>query len=215
MLRYQIIPVTRYQQNCTLLWCDQTLEAAVVDPGGDIDLILAAVARQGVNLKQILLTHGHLDHVGGTAELARRLQLPIIGPHREDMFWIGMLEQQAKMMGFAPVENFVPTRFLDQGDRVQIGKESLEVLFCPGHTPGHVVFYSPSAQLAQVGDVLFRGSIGRTDFPRGNFNQLVDSIRTKLFPLGDEVKFIPGHGPVSTFGEERRSNPFVADSRYG
>lgn len=215
MLRYQIIPVTRYQQNCTLLWCDQTLEAAVVDPGGDIDLILAAVARQGVNLKQILLTHGHLDHVGGTAELARRLQLPIIGPHREDMFWIGMLEQQAKMMGFAPVESFVPTRFLDQGDRVQIGKESLEVLFCPGHTPGHVVFYSPSAQLAQVGDVLFRGSIGRTDFPRGNFNQLVDSIRTKLFPLGDEVKFIPGHGPMSTFGEERRSNPFVADSRYG
>lgn len=215
MLRYQIIPVTPYQQNCTLLWCDQTLEAAVVDPGGDIDLILAAVARQGVNLKQILLTHGHLDHVGGTAELARRLQLPIIGPHREDMFWIGMLEQQAKMMGFAPVESFVPTRFLDQGDRVQIGKECLEVLFCPGHTPGHVVFYSPSAQLAQVGDVLFRGSIGRTDFPRGNFNQLVDSIRTKLFPLGDEVKFIPGHGPMSTFGEERRSNPFVADSRYG
>ena len=205
MLRYQIIPVTRYQQNCTLLWCDQTLEAAVVDPGGDIDLILAAVARQGVNLKQILLTHGHLDHVGGTAELARRLQLPIIGPHREDMFWIGMLEQQAKMMGFAPVENFVPTRFLDQGDRVQIGKECLEVLFCPGNTPGHVVFYSASAQLAQVGDVLFRGSIGRTDFPRGNFNQLVDSIRTKLFPLGDEVKFIPGHGPMSTFGEERRS----------
>lgn len=215
MLRYQIIPVTPYQQNCTLLWCDQTLEAAVVDPGGDIDLILAAVARQGVNLKQILLTHGHLDHVGGTAELARRLQLPIIGPHREDMFWIAMLDQQAKMMGFAPVESFVPTRFLDQGDRVQIGKESLEVLFCPGHTPGHVVFYSPSAQLAQVGDVLFRGSIGRTDFPRGNFNQLVDSIRTKLFPLGDEVKFIPGHGPMSTFGEERRSNPFVADSRYG
>lgn len=215
MLRYQIIPVTPYQQNCTLLWCDQTLEAAVVDPGGDIDLILAAVARQGVKLKQILLTHGHLDHVGGTAELAKRLQLPIVGPHREDMFWIAMLDQQAKMMGFAPVENFVPERFLDQGDRVQIGKETLEVLFCPGHTPGHVVFYSASAQLAQVGDVLFRGSIGRTDFPRGNFNQLVDSIRTKLFPLGDEVKFIPGHGPMSTFGEERRSNPFVADSRYG
>ncbi len=215
MLRYQIIPVTPYQQNCTLLWCDQTLEAAVVDPGGDIELILAAVARQGVNLKQILLTHGHLDHVGGTAALAKRLQLPIIGPHKDDMFWIGVLDKQSQMMGFAPVENFVPERFLDQGDQVQIGKESLAVLFCPGHTPGHVVFYSPSAQLAQVGDVLFRGSIGRTDFPRGNFNQLVDSIRNKLFPLGDEVKFIPGHGPMSTFGEERRSNPFVADSRYG
>lgn len=161
------------------------------------------------------MTHGHLDHVGGTAELAKTLKLPIIGPHQEDMFWIAMLDQQCKMMGFPPVEGFVPERFLTQGDQLQLGQETLDVYFCPGHTPGHVVFVSETAKLALVGDVLFRGSIGRTDFPRGNFDQLVDSIRNKLFPLGDDISFIPGHGPMSTFGEERRTNPFVADSRYG
>ncbi len=215
MLQYLIIPVTHYQQNCTLLWCDQTLEAAVVDPGGDVPRILAEVKKRGLVLTQVLLTHGHLDHVGGTAALVQQLGLPVVGPQREDMFWIDMLAQQAQMMGFAPVAGFVPDRFLDEGDQVQVGQSTLEVFHCPGHTPGHIVFFSREANLAQVGDVLFQGSIGRSDFPRGNHQQLVSSIRDKLFPLGDEVRFIPGHGPMSSFGEERRSNPFVADKLYG
>lgn len=215
MLQYLIIPVTHYQQNCTLLWCDQTLEAAVVDPGGDLPRILAEVEKRKLRLTQVLLTHGHLDHVGATAALAQQLAIPVIGPQREDMFWIGMLAQQAQMMGFAPVADFVPDRFLDEGDQVQVGQSTLAVFHCPGHTPGHIVFFSREANLAQVGDVLFHGSIGRSDFPRGNHQQLVASIREKLFPLGDEVRFIPGHGPMSSFGEERRSNPFVADKHYG
>lgn len=215
MLQYHIIPVTHYQQNCTLLWCDVTQEAAVVDPGGDIERILADVQARGLQLKQILLTHGHLDHVGGTASLAQQLNLPVVGPAREDMFWLGMLAQQAQMMGFAPVADFTPSRFLEDGDQVAVGNALLEVFHCPGHTPGHIVFFSREAKLAQVGDVLFRGSIGRSDFPRGNHQQLVASIREKLFPLGDDVRFIPGHGPMSSFGVERHSNPFVADKHYG
>jgi hydroxyacylglutathione hydrolase len=215
VLQYQIIPVTHYQQNCTLLWCDETYEAAIVDPGGDIQRILDVVAERKLKLVQILLTHGHMDHVGGTAALIKTYQLPVIGPHRDDMFWINMLPQQAQMMGFTPVDGFVPDRFLTDGDRVLVGKSQLQVFHCPGHTPGHIIFYSPELQLALVGDVLFKGSVGRTDFPRGNFNDLANSIRTKLFPLGDEVSFIPGHGPMSTFGNERRSNPFVADKNYG
>lgn len=215
MLQYQIIPVTHYQQNCTLLWCDETREAAVVDPGGDIERILAVVEERKLNLLQILLTHGHMDHVGGTAALAAACQLPIIGPHREDMFWINLLPQQAQMMGFTPVEGFVPNRFLEDGDTVSVGNSSLRVFHCPGHTPGHIIFYAADAKLALVGDVLFKGSVGRTDFPRGNFTELMNSIRTKLFPLGDDVRFIPGHGPMSTFGHERRTNPFVSDKSYG
>lgn len=215
MLQYHIIPVTHYQQNCTLLWCDVTQEAAVVDPGGDIERILAEVQARGLQLKQILLTHGHLDHVGGTASLAQQLNLPVVGPAREDMFWLGMLAQQAQMMGFAPVADFTPSRFLEDGDQVAVGNALLEVFHCPGHTPGHIVFFSREAKLAQVGDVLFSGSIGRSDFPRGNHQQLVASIREKLFPLGDDVRFIPGHGPMSSFGVERHSNPFVADKHYG
>lgn len=215
MLHYQIVPVTHYQQNCTLLWCDQTREAAVVDPGGDIERILATVIAQDVTLTQILLTHGHLDHVGATAALVKRLGLPVIGPHADDLFWINLLPQQAQMMGFAPVDGFSPTRLLNHGDKVRVGDTELEVLHCPGHTPGHVIFFDPESRLAQVGDVLFKGSIGRTDFPRGNHQDLINSIRQRIFPLGDDVRFIPGHGPMSTLGFERATNPFVADKNFG
>lgn len=215
MLHYQIIPVTHYQQNCTLLWCDQTRDAAVVDPGGDVERILAEVAALDVKLSQILLTHGHLDHVGATAALVKRLGLPVIGPHADDLFWIKLLPQQAQMMGFVPVEDFVPTRLLNHNDRVKVGNTELKVLHCPGHTPGHVIFFDPESRLAQVGDVLFKGSIGRTDFPRGNHQDLLNSIRERVFPLGDDVRFIPGHGPMSTFGHERATNPFVADKNFG
>lgn len=215
MLHYQIIPVTHYQQNCTLLWCDHTSEAAVVDPGGDVERILAAVEARGLTLKQILLTHGHLDHVGGTAKLVKLLGLPVIGPHRDDGFWLERLSQQAQMMGFSPVEDFVPDRWLNQGDRVQLGTCELEVYHCPGHTPGHVIFYSRDLSLALVGDVLFSGSIGRTDFPLGDYQTLVRSIRERVFPLGDDVAFVPGHGPMSTLGHERKTNPFVADKNFG
>jgi hydroxyacylglutathione hydrolase len=215
VLQFQIIPVTHYQQNCTLLWCDETREAAVVDPGGDIARILAVVAEKGVTLRQILLTHGHMDHIGGTAELVAQASLPVIGPHADDVFWIDLLPQQAQMMGFKPVAGFVPDQLLNHGDKVKVGNAELDVLHCPGHTPGHVIFYNRAAQLALVGDVLFKGSIGRTDFPRGNHADLINAIRTHVLPLGDDVRFIPGHGPMSTFGNERRTNPFVADKHYG
>ncbi|MBB3062566.1 MBL fold metallo-hydrolase [Microbulbifer rhizosphaerae] len=214
-LQFHTVPVTPFQQNCTLLWCDDSKRAAVVDPGGDIERILSAVEERGLKLEKILLTHGHLDHVGGTAQLARQLQLPVEGPHREDGFWIEQLPLQTQMFGFPPVETFTPDRWLEQGDRVTVGDEELEVYHCPGHTPGHVVFFHRPSGLALVGDVLFAGSIGRTDFPKGDHDTLIRSITEKLWPLGDEVRFIPGHGPMSTFGEERRSNPFVADKRFG
>lgn len=215
VLQYQIIPVTHYQQNCTLLWCDQTREAAVVDPGGDIARILAAVDKVGVKLTQILLTHGHLDHVGGTAALIKQLGLPVIGPHADDLFWINLLPQQAQMMGFNPVDGFTPTQLLQHGDQIKVGHSQLDVLHCPGHTPGHIIFFDPVGRLALVGDVLFKGSIGRTDFPRGNHEHLILSIRERVFPLGDDVRFIPGHGPMSTLGHERQTNPFVADKSFG
>ncbi len=214
-MQYQILPVTPFQQNCTLLWCDTTRRAAIVDPGGDIERISAAITERKLIPEKILLTHGHIDHAGGAAALAQALQLPIEGPHREDRFLLDSLLEQARMFGFPQAELLPcsPDRWLQQGDRVHFGNQELEVLHCPGHTPGHVVFYHRPDQLALVGDVLFRGSIGRTDFPRGNHTDLIRSIREQLWPLGNEVRFIPGHGPESTFGEERRSNPFVADNR--
>lgn len=214
MLHYRIVPVTPYQQNCSVVWCDQTQEAAVVDPGGDLHLIQSVLEQNQLTLKQILLTHGHLDHAGGTAALAKQHSVPIIGPHKDDDFWIEQLPTQCQTMGFPPTESFVPNTWLQQGDEITIGQSVLQVFHCPGHTPGHVVFFDPEAKVALVGDVLFQGSIGRTDFPRGNHDDLIASIRNKLWPLGDDVQFVPGHGPMSTFGQERATNPFVADSRY-
>jgi hydroxyacylglutathione hydrolase len=211
MLQFKIIPVTKFQQNCTLFWCDKTKQAAVIDPGGDLDLILAAISEQGLTLEKVLLTHAHIDHAGATKLLAEHYNVPIEGPHQEDQFWIDLIPKQKEMFGFSKADTFTPDRWLDQGDKVTFGEIELEVYFCPGHTPGHVVFYHKESQLAQVGDVIFKGSIGRTDFPRGDQATLVMSIRDKLFPLGNDVRFIPGHGPMSTFGEERRSNPYVGD----
>lgn len=209
MLRYLTIPVTPFAQNCSLLWCDDTMDAAVVDPGGEVDRLLAEAERLGVRLTQIWLTHAHIDHAGGTAELAERLSLPIIGPHPADQFWIDALPQQSQMFGFPPAGAFTPTRWLHDGDTVQLGHSTLAVRHCPGHTPGHVVFHSAEAQRVFVGDVLFAGSIGRTDFPQGNHQQLIDSITQRLWPMGDDTVFIPGHGPESTLGRERRHNPYV------
>lgn len=208
---FRIIPVTPFQQNCTLLWCELTRRAAIVDPGGEPERILAAVEELQLEPESILLTHGHLDHVGASAEIAERLGIPIAGPHPEDAFLFDGLPAQCEMFGFPPIETFAPTRWLQPGDLISVGEQQLDVIHCPGHTPGHVVFLDAKGRLAQVGDVLFRGSIGRSDFPRGNHRQLIESIRERLFPLGDDVRFISGHGPMSTFGHERRTNPFVGE----
>ena len=210
MLRYETLPVTPFQQNCSLLWCDATMEGALVDPGGELPRLLAAAQRLGVTLKQILLTHAHIDHAGGTGQLAREQGLPIVGPHEGDQFWIDGLPQQSRMFGFPPAQAFTPTRWLEDGDTVGLGRHTLHVRHCPGHTPGHVVFHSPDLKRAFVGDVLFAGSIGRTDFPGGDHDTLIRSITERLWPMGDDTVFIPGHGPESSFGRERRSNPYVA-----
>ncbi len=211
-MKIYVVPVTSFQQNCSILCCEQTGKAAVVDPGGDADTILEAIEQAGVQVEKILVTHGHLDHVGAVAELAQRLAVPIEGPHRDDQFWIDSLEEQSRMFGLGPTRSFTPDRWLEEGDEVTVGQSVLKVLHTPGHTPGHVVFFSPEQRLAVVGDVLFAGSIGRSDFPRGDHATLIRSIRDKLFPLGDDVQFLPGHGPASSFGNERQSNPFVGDA---
>ena len=210
-MHYLTIPVTPFDQNCSIVWCDATKKAAVIDPGGDLEKILVEVKRLGLALEQIWLTHGHIDHVGGTAVLAKRLNLPIIGPHQGDRFWIDQLPAQSQRFGFAHADVFTPTRWLVDGDTVTVGKVTLNVRHTPGHTPGHVVFHSPEAQRAFVGDVLFAGSIGRTDFPQGHHDTLIASIKERLWPMGDDTVFIPGHGPESSFGRERRMNPYVAD----
>ena len=210
-IRALIAPVTPLQQNCTIVWCAKTKKAAVIDPGGEIPRLLGAIEAQGLTLEKIWVTHGHLDHAGGTAELKERTGVPIEGPHPDDQFWIDDIGTSAARWGMAGARTFTPDRWLDDGDTVQLGETEFEVFHCPGHTPGHVIFFNRAARFAQVGDVLFKGSIGRTDFPRGNFEQLIASITQKLWPLGDDVAFVPGHGPMSTFGAERKSNPYVSD----
>ncbi len=211
-MRVAVVPVTAFQQNCSLIWDTETGRGAVIDPGGDLDRVLERATREGVTIEKILLTHAHIDHAGATAELKRRLQIPIEGPHEGDRFWIEALPDAAAQYGFQTEGAFEPDRWLQDNDQVTVGGLTLDVLHCPGHTPGHVVFFHRPSQFAIVGDVIFQGSIGRTDFPRGNHADLIRSIRTKLFALGDQVQFLPGHGPLSTFGQERKTNPFVSDA---
>ncbi len=208
-MRYAIIPVTPFEQNCSVFWCEKTRLAAVIDPGGDIERIERLLTEQRLSLALILVTHGHIDHAGGVAALAEKTGVPVEGPQREDQFWIQGMAEQSRMFGFPGVRSFVPNRWLEEGDTVRFGEVELEVLHCPGHTPGHVVFFHRPSKLLQVGDVLFQGSIGRTDFPRGDYDALIHSIQAKLLPLGDDVEFIPGHGPMSTLGDERRYNPYL------
>jgi len=213
-MKAMIVPVTAFAQNCSILWCEETMQGAVVDPGGDLAEVEAAVQRKGISIVKILLTHGHVDHAAGASALKASLGVPVEGPHREDAFILDALPETARGYGFPPCEAVAPDRWLKDGDTVTFGNVTLEVLHCPGHTPGHVVFFDRADKLAVVGDVLFQGSIGRTDFPRGNAKDLISSIRGKLFPLGDDVIFIPGHGPLSSFGDERKSNPYVGDQSF-
>jgi glyoxylase-like metal-dependent hydrolase (beta-lactamase superfamily II) len=214
-IQVAIVPVTPYQQNCSVIKCQQSGRAAIVDPGGDIDRILDAVKQMDATVEKIILTHGHMDHCAASDVLRQQLSVPIEGPQLADDFWIAKLPEWCDMAGFPRAEAFVPDRWLEDGDTVTVGEQTLKVFHCPGHTPGHVVFLYEPQKVAWVGDVLFQGSIGRTDFPKGDHQALVTSIREKLFPLGDDITFIPGHGPTSTFGQERLTNPFVADSQYG
>lgn len=206
-----VTPVTPLQQNCTTVWCTATGKAAVIDPGASVDAILGEVARRGLTLDQIWITHGHLDHAAGAAEMQEKSGVDIIGPHPEDLFWIESLEEKGREWGMPEARIFTPTRWLADGDVLTLGETSWEVYHTPGHTPGHVIFFNRAARFAQVGDVLFKGSVGRTDFPRSDHQALLNAIVTKLWPLGDDVTFVPGHGPLSTFGAERRTNPFVSD----
>jgi hydroxyacylglutathione hydrolase len=212
-MRVAILPVTPFQQNCSLIWCTKTMKAALVDPGGDLDMLTAALEKAGVTLEKVLVTHGHLDHCGMAGVMAQQMGVPIEGPQEEDRFWIAQLDEDSRM-GLES-HSFEPDRWLENGDRVTVGELELDVYHCPGHTPGHVVFHHAPSHFAIVGDVLFQGSIGRTDFPRGNHADLIESITSRLWPLGDDTTFVPGHGPISTFGQERATNPFVGDRALG
>lgn len=206
-----VVPVTAFQQNCTIVWCRKTLKAAVIDPGGDVERLLNAAADEGLAIEKIWITHGHADHAGGAQALREASGAPIEGPHPDDLFWIEQIPAAVETWGLIGARAFIPDRWLGEGDTVQVGEAQFEVRHCPGHTPGHVIFFNRQARFAQVGDVLFKGSIGRTDFPRGNHAHLIESITGKLWPLGDNIRFVPGHGPMSTFGAERATNPYVGD----
>lgn len=213
-LKCNIVPVTPYVQNCSIIMCEASGAAAIVDPGGDIERIIAAVDAMGAKPEQVWITHGHMDHCSAAEAVRQHYGIPIIGPHIEDKFWIDQLPESCAMLGIAPVDPFEPDQWLQDNDTLALGEYNFDVKHCPGHTPGHVVFYNAAQKVAFVGDVLFQGSIGRTDFPRGDHATLINSIQTKLWPLGDDITFVSGHGPTSTFGAEKRSNPFVADPRY-
>jgi len=214
-IRAIVAPVTPLQQNCTIVWCVATHKAAVIDPGGETPRILQAIRDNNLTVEKIWITHGHMDHAGGAAALKEATGAVIEGPHRDDQFWIDLIEDSGRKYGVPGAKAFVPDRWLEDGDEVTLGETRFLVRHCPGHTPGHVVFVQPEARFAQVGDVLFKGSIGRTDFPKGNHEQLIASITEKLWPLGSDIAFVPGHGPMSTFGAERKTNPFVADVVLG
>jgi len=210
-MKYTIVPVTAFAQNCTVLACEKTQAAAIVDPGGEAEKIIAVIEKLCLSPERVLLTHGHLDHVGAAQALAKHYAIPIYGPHVADAFWLNLLPQQAQMYGFEPSESFRPDHWLTHGEVVAFGQETLKVRHTPGHTPGHVIFYHAASKLALVGDVLFHGSIGRTDFPQGNHLALLRAIREQLWPLGKDTQFIPGHGPNSSFGVEMATNPYVMD----
>jgi len=210
--RAAIIPVTPFQQNCTLLWCEETMRAAVIDPGGDLDIIRQAIKETKVTVDRIWLTHGHIDHAGGAADLRDQLGVPVEGPHRADAFLLDNLAENARAYGLTGARDLVPDRWLEEGEDITVGKLKLSVLHCPGHSPGSVVFFDAAQRFAIVGDVLFRGSIGRSDLPGGDHATLIRSITDKLLPLGDDVAFICGHGPASTIGDERAMNPFLQDA---
>jgi hydroxyacylglutathione hydrolase len=206
-----VIPVTPFQQNCRLLWCEATKRAVVIDPGGDVPEIVRAIDQAGVTVEKIWLTHGHIDHVGGAAELKARLNVPIEGPHRNDLFLLENVLESARMFGIADVANVTPDRWLNEGDQVKIGELTFDILHCPGHSPGSIAFLNVPLRLAVVGDVLFAGSIGRTDLPGGSHQQLLKSIADKLLPLPDDVAILNGHGPATTIGRERATNPFMQE----
>jgi hydroxyacylglutathione hydrolase len=214
-LQIRVVPVTPLQQNCSLVWDTATKHALFVDPGGDTERLVGALNHFGLKLTRIWLTHGHLDHAGAAAELRERTGVKVEGPHRDDQFWLDQIESSAGRYGLSGLRNVTPDRYFEDGEELEFEGVKFGVAHTPGHTPGHVVIYNAAARVAFVGDVLFAGSIGRTDFPRGNHEQLIRSITTKLWPLGDDITFIPGHGPTSTFGHERQTNPFVADRLTG
>jgi len=210
MLKLQIIPVTAYEQNCSLVWCDQTSQAALIDPGGDVSLLQSIIEEKKLDLKQVWLTHGHLDHVGGAEEISSLNNALIMGPHEEDLFLLESLDEQAEMFNFPRSKEFIPTKFLDEGDTLTLGEETFEILYTPGHTPGHIVIVHRQSKTVWVGDVLFKQSIGRTDFPRSSHSELISSIKTKIFSLPGDYQFVPGHGPYGILEDEKNYNPFLS-----